>query len=184
MSERNIEAKYKPNKPSEIYDNIHNLCSSEEHHEILQEDIFFGTFGKGRTKLRANKSKGGFLIYSELIYYERPDEKGPKESNFIRYRPHSLDDYESLKAFHSMASGVFGVVEKTREVFLYEGKHRIHFDNVKGLGEFVEIEIVMDENQPKEEGVKILTDLMNKIGLQETEYVDVAYIDLLKKNNH
>ena len=46
---------------------------------IPQEDTFFHT-PKGRLKLRQLKPD-----FAQLVYYERPDQDGPKRSNYYIY---------------------------------------------------------------------------------------------------
>ena len=98
---------------------------------IPQEDTFFNT-ERGRLKLRILAPDRG-----QLIYYERPDQDGPKRSD---YHLAESRDPENLKATLALALGVRGVVKKTRYLYMV-GQTRIHVDDVAGLGHFMELEV-------------------------------------------
>ena len=138
---------------------------------IQQEDTFFAS-PRGRLKLRCFPDGIG-----ELIYYERADETGPKQS---RYWISRTQDPQSLRLTLSNALGIVGVVRKTRELFLV-GQTRIHLDDVEGLGMFAELEVVMQAGQTIEDGTSIATELMQKLNMDEADLVDSAYMDLLEK---
>ena len=85
---------------------------------------------------------------------------------------------EALKAILTTTLGVVGVVRKRRWLYMV-GQTRVHLDRVEGLGEFVELEVVLHPDQPGEEGVAITQGLMARLGIAEGQLVDVAYIDLM-----
>ncbi|MBN1452099.1 MAG: class IV adenylate cyclase [Anaerolineales bacterium] len=137
---------------------------------IWQEDIFFKT-EKGRLKLRVLAPDLGYLIY-----YERPDQDGPKRSD---YHLAKTNDPENLKIALTLALGLRGVVRKTR--YLYRvGQTRIHLDEVEGLGHFLELEVVMRDGQSDAEGQAIAEDLMRRLGVREEALVEGAYMDLIE----
>ena len=137
---------------------------------IPQEDTFFIT-PKGRLKLRELDEHK-----AQLIYYERPDQEGPKRSNYHLFE---TDDPMNLKTALSMAYGVRGVVRKTRYLYL-TGQTRIHLDDVQGLGQFMELEVVMRAGQPDAEGQAIAESLMKKLGVEASDLVEGAYMDILE----
>lgn len=137
---------------------------------IPQEDTFFNT-EKGRLKLRVLAPDLGYLIY-----YERPDQDGPKRSD---YHLAETRDPESLKTALSLALGVRGVVRKTRYLYMV-GQTRIHLDEVEGLGHFMELEVVMRAGQNDTEGQAIAEDLMRRLGVREDALLEGAYIDLIE----
>jgi predicted adenylyl cyclase CyaB len=138
---------------------------------IPQEDTFFNT-QKGRLKLRQLTPNHG-----QLIYYERPNQEGPKRSNFQVYE---TDDPEGLNALLNQALGVRGVVRKKRTLYLV-GQTRIHLDEVEGLGEFMELEVMLHPGQSDSEGQDIARDLMAKLGIQDNDLLEGAYMDLLDR---
>lgn len=137
---------------------------------LPQEDTFFNT-PQGRLKLRV------LAEHAELIYYTRPDQDGPKRSDYHITRS---NDPENLKRVLTLAYGIRGVVKKTRYLYLV-GQTRVHLDAVEGLGQFMELEVVLRDGQSDDEGQEIAEDLMSALGVERSDLIDGAYMDLLKK---
>ena len=70
-------------------------------------------------------------------------------------------------------------MRKTRTLFLV-GHTRIHLDQVEGLGDFIELEVVLRDGEPAEEGTKIAIELLSRLGISKESLVEGAYVDLLK----
>lgn len=136
---------------------------------ISQEDVFFNT-DKGRLKLRILAPDRG-----ELIYYERADQAGPKHSEYHLARTHEPEDFKTAL---SLALGVRGLVVKTRYLYM-AGQTRIHLDDVEGLGQFIELEVVLEDEQNAAEGQAIAEDLMQKLGIRQEDLLEGAYVDML-----
>jgi predicted adenylyl cyclase CyaB len=135
-----------------------------------QTDTYFVT-KRGRLKLRESSLSGG-----QLVPYLRPDQRGPKRSQF---RVVPVEEPESLKALLTEILGVHRVVRKVREIWLHENV-RIHLDQVEGLGSFVELEAVYDgapESLQAQQGKVRL--LMDRLGIREEDLIDVSYEGLL-----
>jgi adenylate cyclase class IV len=137
--------------------------------EIIQDDTFFRC-ESGRLKLRAFSEKEG-----ELIFYCRANQQGPKESFYLR-SPTSAP--ETLRDSLSLAYGQAGRVRKHRTLFLV-GRTRVHLDKVKGLGDFLELEVVLEEGEPADIGVQEAHELMAKLGVEPSHLIEGAYVDLL-----
>jgi predicted adenylyl cyclase CyaB len=137
---------------------------------IEQEDIFFHT-SRGRLKLRILGEAHG-----QLVYYERPDGTGPRASHYFISE---TTDPTAVQQLLAKALGERGVVKKRRWLY-WVGQTRIHVDEVQGLGPFMELEVVMGPGQHQAEGEAIAQDLMERLGVRESDLVDVAYIDLLE----
>ncbi|HEV7837242.1 MAG TPA: class IV adenylate cyclase [Gemmatimonadaceae bacterium] len=137
--------------------------------EIVQDDTFFRCEA-GRLKLRAFSKAAG-----ELVFYRRADQQGPKESFYLR-SPTSAPD--TLRESLSHAYGQAGRVQKHRTLFLV-GRTRVHLDNVKDLGHFLELEVVLDEGEPAETGVHEALRLMAQLGVEPSQLIEGAYVDLL-----
>ena len=137
--------------------------------EIVQDDTFLAC-PSGRLKLRAFSATDG-----QLIFYQRPDQAGPKESFFLISPTASPD---TLREALTRAYGQAGRVRKRRTLYL-AGRTRIHLDRVEGLGDFLELEVVMAEGEPVQAGVAVAHELLAKLGVAPSELVDRAYVDLL-----
>jgi predicted adenylyl cyclase CyaB len=139
--------------------------------DIAQDDTFFRC-GTARLKLRAFSDGSG-----ELIYYRRADEYGPKESFYLR-SPTSAPD--SLRECLTSAYGQVGRVRKHRKLFLV-GRTRVHLDEVEGLGDFLELEVMLVDDEPAEAGVREARELMEKLDIKPPQLIDDAYVDLLAR---
>jgi predicted adenylyl cyclase CyaB len=135
---------------------------------IDQEDTFF-PIATGRLKLRKFSDSSG-----ELIFYERPDGREPRECRYLRLETSTPDQLAGILA---RALGIRGVVRKRRTLYL-AGQTRIHLDDVEGLGHYVELEVVLTSEQSSHEGEVATRELMRNLGIDEKDLVDQAYIDL------
>ncbi len=138
---------------------------------LLQEDTFFPS-PRGRLKLRRFESGDG-----ELIYYRRPDATEPEESSYVLS---PAADPESLAAALGGALGVRGVVRKKRTLYRV-GRTRVHLDEVEGLGDFLELEVVLAPGEGKEAGLAVARELADRLGIAAGDLVARAYIDLLEE---
>ena len=138
---------------------------------IPQEDTFFNV-PQGRLKLRVLDPKR-----AQFIYYMRPDQEGPKRSD---YEIFETDNPDKLKSVLAAAYGIRGIVRKTRYLFLV-GQTRVHLDDVDGLGQFMELEVVLRDGQSDAEGEEIAHRLMTSLGVERSDLIDGAYMDLIEK---
>lgn len=136
---------------------------------LVQTDTFFKV-DDGRLKLREFSG-----AEAELIHYRRPDATGPTESQYSRV---PVSNIQGLKALLSRTLGVVGCVRKTRSVY-WVGRTRIHLDDVQALGNFLELEVVLREQEQSNAGVREAEDLMDRLGIEENALVPDAYLDLL-----
>jgi len=164
----------------EIKARVHNLKRLQQKVEQLsdtacqvlqQEDTFFNC-PNGRIKLRVLGPQNG-----QLVYYQRQDITGPKHSE---YKIFETADPSGLKQILAEAYGVRGVVSKIRYLYMI-GQTRIHLDDVKGLGMFMEIEVVLQAEQTDAEGQAIAEALMQKLGVRKIDLIESAYMDLIEK---
>ena len=139
-------------------------------HLIHQRDTFFHV-SRGRLKLRDFGNGKG-----ELIQYDRPDQGGPKKSTYSLV---AVAEPDSLRGVLADSLGIRGEVVKRRTLFL-AGSTRIHFDEVEGRGDFIELEVVMAPDQPPQEGHDTARQLMSDLAIQSEDLIDGAYIDLLE----
>jgi len=140
--------------------------------EIAQDDTFFQC-RSGRLKLRTISSDSG-----ELIYYRRADQLGPKESFYLRSQTSTP---AILRESLSLAYGEAGRVRKLRTLFIV-GRTRIHLDVVETLGHFLELEVVLGADESIEEGIAEANRVMELLGVQRSQLIEGAYVDLLSRN--
>jgi predicted adenylyl cyclase CyaB len=167
---RNIEIKARVWNIAELTSKVAAIADSGPT-EIVQDDTFFNC-AAGRLKLRAFPDGRG-----ELIFYRRADQHGPKESFYLISPTPSPD---SLRDILTHALGQCGRIEKRRTLFLI-GRTRVHLDQVKGLGEFLELEVVLKDGEPIEAGIAEAHELMMELGIDPSQLVEGAYVDLLSK---
>jgi adenylate cyclase class IV len=60
------------------------------------------------------------------------------------------------------------------------GRTRIHLDRVEGLGDFVELEVVLSEGETTESGVMVAHELLARLGISPQQLIEGAYVDLLR----
>jgi len=134
-----------------------------------QVDTYFKVT-TGRLKLREG------LFENFLIFYERENRDGPKESNVIlcENNPGS-----ALKEVLIKSVGVLVVVDKIREIYFIDNV-KFHIDVVEGLGSFIEIESI---NSNATIGKQKLLDQCGQylvlFGINESDLVPSSYSDLL-----
>jgi predicted adenylyl cyclase CyaB len=136
---------------------------------LLQRDTFY-TVLHGRLKLREFGDGT-----AELIYYQRPDQAGPKTSKYIRTQ---ISDPASTRELLGQVLETKAVVSKQRELFL-AGRTRIHLDEVDGLGTFMELEVVLTEDETDSDGERIASLLMEQLDVRQEDLIAQAYVDLL-----
>lgn len=164
---RNIEIKARiPN--IEALELKVSTLATEGPFQLIQDDTFFRCTS-GRLKLRTFDSNHG-----ELIYYQRDDLIGPKESFYIRSQTSQPE--QMLEAL-TFAYGVAGRVRKLRTVYIIR-KSRVHLDRLV-IGNFLEIEVVLSDEDSTESGIRTAHDLLGILEINQSHLIDVAYIDLI-----
>jgi len=134
-----------------------------------QTDTYFNTV-RGRLKLRQGN------IENNLIYYERKNQAGPKQSDFSLVE---IADANAMKEILVSAMGLKVAVEKQREIYFIDNV-KFHLDTLEQLGSFVEIE-ASNKYAPlsKEELNKQCVFYMQQFGIQESDLIDISYSDML-----
>lgn len=135
---------------------------------IDQHDTFFRV-AHGRLKLREFADGS-----AELIHYHRPDVEQAKASDYVRV---PVPDAAALRAALARGCGIVGHVRK-RRLLLRAGQTRVHLDRVEGLGDFIELEVVLRDGQGDDEGRAIAERLLQRLGLADAPRLAGAYLDL------
>jgi len=139
---------------------------------IQQEDVFFVT-DRARLKLRILAPDRG-----ELIRYERTNIAEVRRS---QYSIACTSDPQILLEILSATLERAGTVKKTRTLYM-AGQTRIHIDLVEGLGDFLELEVVLRLGQSEAEGKSIAAALLSEFGIADEQLIAEAYVDLLSAN--
>ena len=169
MSYLNVEIKARCNNASTIREYLlkHGAVFNGTD---LQTDTYFNV-PNGRLKLREGN------IENNLIFYERENKAGPKNSNFNVVK---VEDAAGLKEALTKANGIKVVVQKKREIYFIDNV-KFHIDEVPGLGSFVEIEagnktaLHLTQKELKDQCDHYLA----AFGIQPDDLVEVSYSDML-----
>ena len=171
MSHINIEIKAKTSRATEI----RNILKQNKAKFIgldHQIDTYFKV-QNGRLKLREGN------IENHLIYYERGNQKGPKQSKVSLFNTSSKSP---LKDMLRKAIDILAVVDKKREIYFIDNV-KFHIDKVKGLGNFIEIEAI---DKTGKIGKKKLLEQCNYyiklFGIKNADLLSNSYSDLLLRN--
>jgi len=134
-----------------------------------QIDTYFRT-NQGRLKLREGN------IENHLIYYDREDKEGPKQSAVVLF---DYDPNSSLKEILIRSLGILVTVDKQREIYFIDNV-KFHLDNVEGLGTFVEIEAI-DKNGTigKDKLLEQCQFYLNLFEISREDLISHSYSDLL-----
>ena len=168
MNIRNIEFKAKVDS-IESYENIllelQPIFKGVDH----QIDTYFNV-PKGRLKLREGN------IENALINYDRENQAGSKLSSVILYR-HQPDP--ALKSILTHQLGIKMVVDKVRKIYFIENV-KFHFDQVKGLGTFLEVEAIDNDGQYSLEKLQEQCDHYQQLfDLKANQMMQQSYSDML-----
>ncbi len=170
MSHINIEFKAKCNNIEDLelkLKTLHPLFIGEDN----QKDTYYNV-ATGRLKLREGN------IENALIWYERSDFAGTKQSDIILYK-HAPDD--ALKSILEKLHGIKVIVDKKRKIYFVENV-KFHFDRVEGLGTFVEVEAIDNDDSIGIETLREQCDYYtNFFDITKDDFMEVSYSDMLMR---
>lgn len=136
-----------------------------------QIDTYFNV-SKGRLKLREGN------IENALINYDRENVNDAKQSDVILYQH---EPNAALKNILTKQLGVKITVDKKRKIYFIDNV-KFHFDEVKGLGTFLEVEAIDSNETFTIEQLKAQCDkYFNYFGLDKSQLVDKSYSDLVEQ---
>jgi homotetrameric cytidine deaminase len=166
---RNVELKARDADPAATLERALALGATDEG-VLAQRDTYFKR-ARGRLKLR--EQDGGREAGARLIAYVRPDDEAARTS---AYRLAEVADPAALREALDAALGTLVVVEKRRRLLLYDNV-RIHLDEVRDLGSFVELEGVADPDSDLSREHELVARLREELALGDP--VAASYSDLL-----
>jgi predicted adenylyl cyclase CyaB len=172
MGHLNVEIKAKcldHNKVREILKSKSADFKGVDH----QIDTYFKV-NSGRLKLREGN------IENYLIYYERENKDGPKESKVILFKN---EPNSTLKNILVNANEILVVVDKKREIYFIENV-KFHIDTVGDLGTFIEIEAIdKDGSIGKDRLQTQCRAYMELLSISENDLISSSYSDLILNTN-
>ncbi len=142
----------------------------------FQTDTYFKVDG-GRLKLRRGD------IENYLIWYNREDKKEAKRSDVTLFDAQGR--ISELEKIMKKTHDVLVVIEKKRNIYFIENV-KFHIDNVSGLGRFIEIEAISQENLiPIEKLREQCNYYKNLFEINDENLIKNSYSDMLLeiKNN-
>ncbi len=152
-----------------VYEEIlkeHNPIFKGLDHQI---DTYFNV-PKGRLKLREG------TIEQSLINYNRENVADSKLSQVILYK-HKAD--KALKEILTYQFGVKTIVDKKRKIYFIDNV-KFHFDEVKHLGTFIEVEALDSDGSLSIEQLKEQCEFYkNLLGINPSQLIDKSYSDLI-----
>lgn len=116
---------------------------------------------------------------SKLVQYSRDDVSGPKLSKFNVLE---VSDGQLMERMLHESIGTLGVLDKTRHLFLHEGRTRIHLDVVKTSGAAyhgMEFEVMLEANEELALGIQIADELMKAFKLEKDQLLQGSYFEIL-----
>jgi len=164
----NIEIKAKSNNQDAIREILKskNADFKGVDHQI---DTYFKV-NNGRLKLREGK------IENHLIYYQRENKGGPKQSDVTLFKS---DSTSSLKEILTKALGILVVVDKKREIYFIDNV-KFHIDVVEDLGTFVEVEAIDNDGTiGKDRLLEQCQFFLDLFKISQEDLISVSYSDLL-----
>ena len=165
----NLEIKVTTSNLEEVKDKAIKIDAKNKA-TLSQIDTYF-LVGDKRLKLREEKDT------NYIVYYVRSNKKDSKLSKYkIIDIPKNL--VWLVKKLFSFIFGIKIIVNKKRNLFMYKNT-RIHFDDVKNLGTYIELETVFNTKQNEDDLVAEHNFVIKTLGLDTLEKIPNSYSDLI-----
>jgi adenylate cyclase class 2 len=146
------------------------LSGAERVGTFRQVDTYF-SLGERRLKLRSVEGRKE----GQLVYYERPDRGGVKDSLVLLAE---LADAAAVLEIMRRTFPVQAEVRKAREIYRLQGV-QVHLDTVEGLGKFIEFEKVVSGEAEEKAGREQLESLTRYFQIAPEDLMASSYSDLL-----
>lgn len=168
MAFTNIEIKAKTERPDDIRNYLLErkaIFKGIDH----QTDTYFRV-PKGRLKLRQGN------VENALIFYERSNEYGPKQSDFNLV---PVEDGDNLRKLLEISLGSIAVVKKQREIYFIDNV-KFHIDSLETLGNFIEIEASNKDHAASTQMLRMQCEFyMEQFRIDESDLINISYSDML-----
>ena len=135
--------------------------------------------------------QSGEALDGSAVVADRPGEpliqmtyKGPKLDNVSMSRVEhqvNIDDFETMQSILSSLGykPVMPVMKLRRELFSEEMAACV--DTVDGLGDFLELEIIVDTENQREDALNKISDVLSQLGYSIGDTTTVSYLSMLEK---
>src|SRR5205814_9381619 len=137
-----------------------------------QTDTYFHV-AAGRLKMRHERLRSEERF--DLIHYHRADNGAARSS---RYEILAVPNGPATLQLLSAALGVKARIHKARDLYLKDNL-RIHLDRVRGLGRFLEFELIVSRAHSLPQCRKRMRELVDLFGIKPGDLVACSYSDLV-----
>lgn len=149
--------------------------------EVIEKDYYVDfrecvgvPAGKIAFRIRLKKDMLAGTVRGEVTYKGEQLEEGVKAREELTV---SVSDPETLvRIFTKMGFRIYSLA-KTRSVYGRGGKVKVYLDDVKGLGKFVEVEVMNPES--KEDFMRELESVKAELGLENKPNITTPYLNML-----
>ena len=166
----NFEFKARTNHLNELENKLKELQPKfiGQDHQI---DTYFNT-ENGRLKLREGN------IENALIHYNRSNSADAKQSDVTLYTP---SNSKVLKELLTKSNGIKIIVDKQRRIYFIDNI-KFHFDEVKDLGTFIEVEAIDEDGSIGIDKLKEQCNFYkNFFEINPTDFIECSYSDMFMK---
>lgn len=162
---------------SKILEMLRGLCPLERIHEEEEEDLFFvssydPSFGADKT-LKLRRSSSG----AKLIFKSRRAAEDLKENLEVEVGIRKGDEGNMLRLLRGLGFRESVIVRKRRTSFRFDG-YAVNVDEVMGLGSFLEVEVLVDENDVEKAHYRIAS-VLSALGLSHKKVILKSYAEML-----
>lgn len=176
-----VELKVKIKDKEEIINNLKNLNFIEKD-LVIETDTYF------------NSQHHNFIALDEALRVRNVVNKSTNESkSFVTYKGAKLDSISmSRKELETEVKDSSVVKEILQNIgftpvtplmkerlYLKNNNITACVDTVNGLGDYLELEIIAENNSEKEKSLKILENLLIKLGYSLNDTINTSYLSML-----
>ena len=136
--------------------------------EVMHQIDTYFKISEGRLKLRELSKNNAYLIY-----YKRGEKTTER---YCRYYTYDVLKQKEFKDFFGITLGIKTIVDKKRILFRYKNA-RIHVDTVKGLGNFIEIEVEVKKGDTQAQN--LMKELLEYLKIPKSDFIKESYSDLI-----
>jgi predicted adenylyl cyclase CyaB len=165
---RNLEAKFRLSDHALAY--ARALAIGFERSAVLTQRDTFYVVANGKLKLR-EQGDGAWLIH-----YRRDDQLELQVSDYTLV---AISDSPAMRTLLTEALGALAVVRKHR-ILMMRRNVRLHLDRIEGLGNFGEIEAVLQEGESPVQFQEEVAGILAALGIATADLINQSYFELMQ----